>query len=125
MQKDFKIGAALGLLLIAVVSLWLAVQPSLNIKARMTDEPAGESMDIAPAAPSNPAPAQKTHPQLSAQSIQPKYRIHVVCKGENLSMISKQYYGSATKWQKILEANGSTLKNPNSITPGTKLIIPD
>jgi len=124
MQKDFKIGAALGLLLIAAVSLWLAVQPSLNIKARMTDEPAADINDIVPAAPLNPAPEQ-THPQLSAQSVPPKYRIHVVRKGENLSMISKQYYGSATKWQKILEANRSTLKNPNSITPNTKLIIPD
>ena len=51
-------------------------------------------------------------------------RFHIVRRGENLSAISQQYYGSANKWQKILDANKDTLKDPNKIAPGMKLIIP-
>ncbi len=52
-------------------------------------------------------------------------RFHIVLKGETLSSISKQYYGTANKWQKILDANRETIKDANKIAPGTKLIIPD
>ena len=121
MQKDFKIGVTLGLCLIAAVSLWLAVQPSLSVKARMAEEPI---INQPPVPPQNPAPPQST-PLLYADSTKPKFRIHIVKSGETLSAISKQYYSSSNKWQKILDANRSTLKNPNSLTPGTKLIIPD
>jgi nucleoid-associated protein YgaU len=52
-------------------------------------------------------------------------RFHIVRRGENLSAISQQYYGSPNRWQKILEANKDTLKDPDKIAPGMKLIIPD
>ncbi len=52
-------------------------------------------------------------------------RFHIVRKGETLSSIAQQYYGAAGKWRKILTANAKTVKNPNKIAPGTKLIIPD
>jgi len=52
-------------------------------------------------------------------------RFHIVRRGENLSTISRQYYGSANQWQKILAANKETLKDPNKIAPGMKLIIPE
>ena len=52
-------------------------------------------------------------------------RFHIVQRGETLSSISLQYYGSATRWQRILEANQDTINDANKITPGTKLIIPE
>jgi nucleoid-associated protein YgaU len=52
-------------------------------------------------------------------------RFHIVRKGETLSSIAQQYYGTANKWQKIVTANAKTVKNANKIAPGTKLIIPD
>ncbi len=52
-------------------------------------------------------------------------RFHIVRQGENLSTISRQHYDSPNQWQKILEANKETLKDPNKIAPGMKLIIPD
>jgi len=52
-------------------------------------------------------------------------RFHIVRQGENLSAISQQYYDSPNQWRKILEANTDTLKDPNKIAPGMKLIIPD
>jgi nucleoid-associated protein YgaU len=48
-----------------------------------------------------------------------------VCKGETLSDIAYDRYGSAAKWRKIYNANRDVVKNPNSVRPGTKLIIPD
>ena len=52
-------------------------------------------------------------------------RFHIVQRGETLSGISQKYYGSATRWQKILETNQDTITDANKISPGTKLVIPD
>jgi len=51
-------------------------------------------------------------------------KFHIVQRGETLSSISLQYYDTANRWKRILEANQDTIKNPDRITPGTKLIIP-
>ena len=58
------------------------------------------------------------------EKIKPQ-RFHIVREGETLSMISNLYYGSAGKWQKILDSNRKTITDANKIKPGTKLIIPD
>ena len=52
-------------------------------------------------------------------------RFHIVQRGETLSGISQQYYGSASRWQRILQANQDTITDANRISPGTKLVIPD
>ena len=50
---------------------------------------------------------------------------YIVRKGDTLSGISYRYYGSASKWPKIFEANRQTISDANKLTPGTKLIIPN
>ncbi len=122
MSKDFKIGVTLGLCLVAAVSFWLAIQPSLSIKARMSEE---QTVDTTPALPQNSAATAQPQPAAPTDLPQQKLRIHTVQKGDTLSGISKQYYGTTTKWQKILDANRSILKNPDSLAPGMKLVIPD
>lgn len=52
-------------------------------------------------------------------------RFHIVQRGESLSIIARQYYGSSNQWRKILAANEKAIKDANKIAPGTKLIIPD
>ena len=52
-------------------------------------------------------------------------KFHIVLEGETLSKISSQYYGSAGKWQKILDSNRDTITDANKIKPGMKLIIPN
>jgi nucleoid-associated protein YgaU len=47
---------------------------------------------------------------------------YVVQPGDNLSKISKQFYGDANKYQAIVKAN--QLDNPDKIKAGQKLIIP-
>jgi nucleoid-associated protein YgaU len=52
-------------------------------------------------------------------------RFHIVRREETLSAISQQYYGTPSKWQKILQANKNIIKDPNKLQPGTKLTIPE
>jgi len=49
---------------------------------------------------------------------------YVVVAGDTLSKIAKKYYGDATKYMKIFEANKDQLKDPDKINVGQKLRIP-
>jgi nucleoid-associated protein YgaU len=49
---------------------------------------------------------------------------HEVQKGDTLGKIAKQYYGDASLYMTIFEANKDLLKDPNRIFPGQKLRIP-
>ena len=142
MQKDLKIGLVLGLVLAASAVLWVATRPSLSPRARMsrisnaTDaqesfgSPNNLSANEANTADNQP-PIISPQPELpdSSQYEQTKkiktQKFHIVLKGQTLSMISQKYYGSAGKWQKIFDANKRTIKDPNKLRLGTKLIIPD
>jgi LysM repeat protein len=50
---------------------------------------------------------------------------HMVKKGETLGKIAQQYYGKASLYNKIFEANTDKLKNPDMIYPDQELIIPN
>lgn len=47
-----------------------------------------------------------------------------VKSGDNLSKISKQFYGDANEYMRIFYANRVTLKDPDKIQAGQKLVIP-
>jgi len=49
---------------------------------------------------------------------------HEVKPGDTLSKIAKQYYGDASLYMQIFEANKDQLKDPNLIKVGQKLRIP-
>ena len=49
---------------------------------------------------------------------------HDVVSGDTLSAIAKKYYGDASKYPAIFEANKPMLSDPNKIYPGQKLRIP-
>lgn len=53
------------------------------------------------------------------------YHRHTVQKGETLGAIAKQYYGNASKYTAIFEANKDKLKNPDTIFPDQELVIPN
>ena len=48
--------------------------------------------------------------------------IYEVKAGDSLSKIAKNYPGMT--WQKIFEANKGTIKDPDKIFPGQKIVIP-
>lgn len=50
---------------------------------------------------------------------------HTVKSGETLGKIAKQYYGNATKYNAIFEANSNILKSADLIHPGQELVIPN
>jgi len=50
---------------------------------------------------------------------------HTVKSGETLGGIAKQYYGNASKYNTIFEANTNILKNPDVIHPDQELVIPN
>ncbi len=61
-------------------------------------------------------------PKPEPKKTQPKE--YVIQKGDTLQKISKRFYGTTKKWSKIFEANKETLKNPDTIKPGQKIMIP-
>ena len=51
-------------------------------------------------------------------------KFHDVVSGDTLSKIAKKYYGDASKYPAIFEANKPMLSHPDKIYPGQKLRIP-
>ena len=145
MPKDWKIGMVLGSIIGIVATLWLSTHTTLRTTATrqhshgvvslkdtqalsdnlITNRPNAENAD------SNQLPIIDNQSNLLEIYVneQPEkiktQKFHIVRKGETLSEISYKYYGSANKWQKILDANRNVIKDANKLNPGTKLIIPD
>jgi nucleoid-associated protein YgaU len=62
--------------------------------------------------------------QLQVPNPEAAAQYYDVKSGDNLSKISKQFYGDANKYNLIFEANRPMLKNADDIYPGQKLRIP-
>ena len=62
--------------------------------------------------------------QLQVANPEPAAQYYDVKPGDNLSKISKPFYGDPNKYNLIFEANRPMLKNPDAIFPGQKLRIP-
>ena len=84
------------------------------------------SASTAPAAPAKPdfsnvsSGVASTAPIVEDTTLQ----TYTVAKGDTLSKIAKNFYGSANKWRVIFEANTDQLSNPDLIKPGQVLKIP-
>jgi len=52
-------------------------------------------------------------------------RFHIVKEDQTLSEIAAKYYGAKSEWKTIYKANKAKIPDPDSIRPGTKLIIPN
>ena len=55
----------------------------------------------------------------------PKVKTYKVAAGDSLSKIAKNFYGNASQYMKIFEANKDTLSDPDKIKVGQELVIPD
>ena len=74
------------------------------------------AIEVAKAPQSEPAPAPEA---VSAE------RFYEVVAGDTLGAISQNYYGKASEYMKIFEANRDILDNPDLIKVGQKLKIPE
>jgi nucleoid-associated protein YgaU len=150
MQKDLKIGMILGLVLVTVAMLWLFAGAGIGNKTRLLSLRSNR-VPTAPPETYDSANSSETDPEgkneLSATDNQSqvtgtpngepewkKYwqtekiktqRFHIISEGETLSEISRKYYNSARKWQKILDANRDVIQDVSKLKPGTKIIIPE
>jgi nucleoid-associated protein YgaU len=59
-----------------------------------------------------------------APSVAAGPRTYTVQAGDNLSKISKHFYGDPNQYMKIVNANKETLPDPDKIKPGMELNIP-
>jgi len=62
---------------------------------------------------------------LSEDEKEVSYIQYKVKTGDTLQKISKEFYGSYSKWTKIYNANRDKLKSPDDISPGQILDIPE
>jgi LysM repeat protein len=60
----------------------------------------------------------------AAGNAAPSTRTYKVQSGDTLSKIAKEFYGDASKYQRIFEANRDKLENPDKIRAGQELVIP-
>ncbi len=61
----------------------------------------------------------------SGSGQQSQARTYTVQSGDSLSKIAQQFYGKATEYNKIFEANRDKLSDANKIQPGQVLNIPE
>ncbi|KAF5301395.1 hypothetical protein FQR65_LT19223 [Abscondita terminalis] len=62
--------------------------------------------------------------QMTVATPEPESKFYTVKSGDNLSKISKEFYGDPNQYNKIFEANRPLLKNADDIFPGQVLRIP-
>ena len=51
-------------------------------------------------------------------------RFHTVTEGDSLSRISMRYYGTANRWQEIVNANRDVLQGSSALRVGMQRRIP-
>ncbi len=63
-------------------------------------------------------------PEPTPEKPEEKAEIYEIVSGDTLGAIAKRYYGNASKYTKIFEANKDIISDPNKIYPGQKIRIP-
>ena len=53
-----------------------------------------------------------------------KERSYTVQRGDTLASISRKFYKSSARWQRILDANSDIMTKPADLKPGQTLVIP-
>ncbi len=63
-------------------------------------------------------------PEPKPEEPEEKAEIYEIVSGDTLGGIAKKYYGKASAYMKIFEANRDIISDPNKIYPGQKIRIP-
>jgi nucleoid-associated protein YgaU len=63
-------------------------------------------------------------PEPTPEQPEEKAEIYEIVRGDTLGAIAKRYYGKASKYMKIFEANKDIISDPDKIYPGQKIRIP-
>jgi nucleoid-associated protein YgaU len=101
-----------------------ASAPSAELKNRVWDQIKLVDPSYSDLIADIQAPAAAAAAAAGGASSTPATRTYTVQPGDNLSKISKQFYGDANKYMKIFEANKDKLSDPDKIRVGMDLVIP-
>ncbi len=71
----------------------------------------------------NPALPQPAAATSSAQAVSSEKK-YTVQPGDTLSKIAEKFYGKASEYNRIFEANKNRLRDADHIRPGQELVIP-
>lgn len=63
-------------------------------------------------------------PPVAPEEPEEKDEFYEIQSGDTLGAIAKRYYGNASAYMKIFEANQGVIEDPNKIYPGQKIRIP-
>jgi len=85
---------------------------------RIPDDP--NNLQGIPVDPETGEPVDRPAPVL----VEPEPTAYTVVSGDNLSRIAQMFYGRATLWRRIYDANRDVLDTPDSLQVGMKLTIP-
>ena len=99
-----------------------AVAPSQDVKNRIWDQIKLVDPNFSDLTADIQAPAAAAAAAAAGGSA--AARTYVVKAGDNLSKISKQFYGDPNQYMKIVNANKDQLPDPDKIKPGMQLNIP-
>lgn len=106
-----------GAVIIAALALAFVFRPGQSPEEAKSPTAAPRSAPTAAVAAAIPTATVTPPPQ--------QQRTHTVVTGDSLTGLAQKYYGDASKWEKIYEANKDTLQNPDSLQLGQKLKIPN
>ncbi|MBI2365249.1 MAG: LysM peptidoglycan-binding domain-containing protein [Deltaproteobacteria bacterium] len=96
-----------------------AAPPESKVKAVGTVEE-----KVKPTAKQPPAATEKPAVPKVASTVKPAAEEYIIKQGDTLSKLAERFYNSMNKWPKIYEANRDSVKNPNYIFVGQKIVIP-
>ena len=65
-----------------------------------------------------------TFPEPKKEEEKEKFEIYEIVSGDTLGAIAKRFYGKASLYTRIHEANKELIPDPNKIYPGQKIKIP-
>lgn len=92
-------------------------QPPVPVTLKESPMPAAEKAKPV-------VPPAKSAVQSPVEALRERPHEYIVVAGDTLSHLAARYYGDVHKWPKIHEANKATMKNPNYIYVGQKILIP-
>jgi nucleoid-associated protein YgaU len=101
-----------------------ASAPSADLKNRVWDQIKLVDPSFSDLIADIQAPAAAAAAAAGGGTSTPAARTYTVQAGDNLSKISKQFYGDANKYMKIFEANKDKLTDPDKVRAGIELVIP-
>jgi len=155
MHREVKVGIAIGVLVLALVGIFIwsqfgrrapevipPEQISDNVQATVPPVSPAEAEEGsvalqggAPATPATPrspsgtqAPPTATAPAQGASPVPPSapaVRTHTIQSGDTLEGIARKYYGDPNKWRMILDANKGKISDPARLKAGVVIEVPE